>query len=929
MRMFSCLRMFVFLGVVFLFVGGTAEGQVGSLQILSRDPTGAVRVGDAVEAVFLVEIDRVPAVEVKLKISHSGIGGVTVSNGGITNFLGQVTVRGTLLEIDAYISAMWEDRQLLAVADLPYGLQRLSLAQRVFEAYLNTFQYPMVQEFFPDVLRAFKSPEIQEVLNPVVINHFVRDPNYIRAFYPDVDNSIIELLATNIEFQTLFRDENFHAALQDPVEIDELVRLIFETQREPMTLAIVSGDWQGGASNTALADPFVVEVRDQYDKIFSGVDVVFHVTRGGGRLWATTARTNSLGRAQTTLTLGSDSGVYQVEARVSGTSLTQTFTAVAATVDCEIPPPLPSKATTLSIVWGYGQEGSPYTRLGSPFVVEVRDQYGDALSGVNVAFRATRGGGTVSPATALTNSLGQAQTYLTLGPNPGANWVDASVSGIEQSQTFTATAIAPTEPIGSEPKPTRLLIVSGYDQRGDLNTRLDDPFIVRVRDQDNSPLAGIGVIFRVTMGGGQLSDTTAITDNSGLAEATLTLGSVEGGNRVRASVFGISQELTFTAMAVPPAVPLPPSVYWIEGDTLYRRSDKGVKEMLPVTAPESGWTPTGGLAVDMEGEKIYWTEQMGNNKGRIQSANLNGTEVGPLVRSDLVDGVPYGIAVDSERGRVYWTTSGGRIQRINNDGSKFDPDFIVGLNSPKHIAFDDGVGRLYWTETGRIRSTNRDGRKKYLVEEGLGELGGIAIADGVMYWAEKTSNGQGRIRSVNDSGSGVKLHAVLESAPEGIAVDAEGGRLYWATSRGEIQCVNLSGGPIQTVVEGAGNPVHGIALGRSSSVPLSPAAPSASLVDSVESALLANYPNPFNPETWIPYQLSEPANVTVSIYSVNGALVRRLALGHQAAGTYRSRSRAAYWDGRNDFGERVASGLYFYTFTAGDFTATRKMLIMK
>ena len=93
--------------------------------------------------------------------------------------------------------------------------------------------------------------------------------------------------------------------------------------------------------------------------------------------------------------------------------------------------------------------------------------------------------------------------------------------------------------------------------------------------------------------------------------------------------------------------------------------------------------------------------------------------------------------------------------------------------------------------------------------------------------------------------------------------------------------------------------------------------------------LLLNYPNPFNPETWIPYQLSEASEVTVSVYSVNGNLIRTLALGHQAAGIYQSKSRAAYWDGRNEYGERVASGLYFYTLTAGDFTATRKMLIRK
>ena len=96
-----------------------------------------------------------------------------------------------------------------------------------------------------------------------------------------------------------------------------------------------------------------------------------------------------------------------------------------------------------------------------------------------------------------------------------------------------------------------------------------------------------------------------------------------------------------------------------------------------------------------------------------------------------------------------------------------------------------------------------------------------------------------------------------------------------------------------------------------------------------ETALLANYPNPFNPETWIPYQLATAAEVTLTIYDMNGQLVRRLALGHRAVGMYQSRSRAVYWDGRNQLGESVASGLYFYTLTADEFSATRKMLILK
>lgn len=96
-----------------------------------------------------------------------------------------------------------------------------------------------------------------------------------------------------------------------------------------------------------------------------------------------------------------------------------------------------------------------------------------------------------------------------------------------------------------------------------------------------------------------------------------------------------------------------------------------------------------------------------------------------------------------------------------------------------------------------------------------------------------------------------------------------------------------------------------------------------------ETVLLPNYPNPFNPETWIPYQLASSTSATISIYAADGNTVRTLALGNQSSGRYQNRNRAAYWDGKNDIGEVVASGVYFYTLTTGDFSATRKMLILK
>ena len=93
--------------------------------------------------------------------------------------------------------------------------------------------------------------------------------------------------------------------------------------------------------------------------------------------------------------------------------------------------------------------------------------------------------------------------------------------------------------------------------------------------------------------------------------------------------------------------------------------------------------------------------------------------------------------------------------------------------------------------------------------------------------------------------------------------------------------------------------------------------------------LLPNYPNPFNPETWIPYRLAEDADVTLTIYDASGDVVRQFNLGHQRAGSYETKADAVYWDGTNDAGESVASGIYFYNLSMGNFSKTRKATILK
>jgi hypothetical protein len=101
-----------------------------------------------------------------------------------------------------------------------------------------------------------------------------------------------------------------------------------------------------------------------------------------------------------------------------------------------------------------------------------------------------------------------------------------------------------------------------------------------------------------------------------------------------------------------------------------------------------------------------------------------------------------------------------------------------------------------------------------------------------------------------------------------------------------------------------------------------------------KTTLLPNYPNPFNPETWIPYQLSAESDVTVEVYDIHGRLVRTFDLGMQPAGSYITKDRAVYWNGKNEAGERVASGVYFYRLKAehpeaGAFSAVRRLMVVK
>ena len=576
---------------------------------------------------------------------------------------------------------------------------------------------------------------------------------------------------------------------------------------------------------------------------------------------------------------------------------------------------LPAKLIKAS---GDNQSGTPGTRLANPFVVEVQDKDSNPLEGIEVMFRVTAGGGKLSATTVTTAANGRTQTFLTLGSKSGVTTVQASVEGVDAPVTFTVST--------SEP-PAKLIKASGDNQHGTPGTRLANPFVVEVQDKDNAPVEGVSVTFRVTAGGGKLSATTATTGENGRAQTFLTLGNTRAVNKVQVSVSGIDTPVTFSTSIEPKvliAAAQRPPMYWVDTDagTLHRLVGAKVENLLPNVRNVTS------LAVDAGGGKLYWTEKTSDYTGRIRSANMDGTNV-ELVK-DLTS-VPLYLTLDPTSGKLYLINAYGKLQRLNVNGSDFQTDLITGLQTPKGLVVDAAGGKVYWTEqtgerTGTIRRANLDGTEIALVKDLTAVPQGIAIdaVNGKLY----ITNGWGKVQRLNLDGSNFESNLITGlKSPMDLAVDGAGGKVYWMED-GSLRRADLNGENVTDVVTSLGKSAS-LVLGVSPVHNGGPAAPTAVVSTADETVLLANYPNPFNPETWIPYQLSKPADVTLTIYAVDGQVVRQLALGHQRAGLYQSRSRAAYWDGRNAVGESVASGLYFYTLTAGDFSATRKMLIRK
>ena len=694
----------------------------------------------------------------------------------------------------------------------------------------------------------------------------------------------------------------------------------------PAKLLQVSGDNQSGKPGTRLTNPFVVEVQDKDSKPVEGIQVMFRVTTGGGKLSATMVTTGVNGQAQTFLTLGERVVVNKVRASVSGIDTPVTF---STSIEPKV---LIAASQRPPMYWIDADAGTLHRLVG--------EKVENLLPNVQNA-------------TSLTLDLTNGKLYWTEKTTERTGRIRiANLDGSKVQLVKELTSV-PLD-LTLDTVSSKLYLINAWQkiQRMNLDGSVFQPNLITGL-QTPKDLA-------VDTAGGKIYWMEQTGDRTG----KIRRANLDGSN---------VEDLITQRLDGPSDIALDVAggkMYWTDfhANSIRRANLDGSNVEDLIT---QGLDGPSDIALDVAGGKMYWTDFHANS---IRRANLDGSNV-----EDLVTGLynPAGIVlgtssqaippkpdlvIESVQAVPSTVTSGQTFRlyaTLKNNGT--GPSTVTTL---RYYRSTDTVISTTDTQLSRasrdplaanasirrylnVTAPTTPGTYYYgacvdsvtdesntdnncsaavtvtitappVVSEDVNEDGVVDVKD-LVYVAERYSQTGTTTADVNDDGvvniDDLILVAAVLDADAAAAPSFHSNALDLFTVR-DVE-LWLSQARERDLTDPSVR--RGILFLEQLLASLIPK----------ETALLANYPNPFNPETWIPYQLSKSADVTLTIYAVDGQIVRRLALGHQSAGIYQNKNRAAYWNGRNVFGEPVASGLYFYTLTAGDFTATRKMLIRK
>ena len=699
---------------------------------------------------------------------------------------------------------------------------------------------------------------------------------------------------------------------------------------------------------------FTITVRDtDGDRISSALTVR---VSGSGFTARNVETRNGIGDVR--LTLPTTSALYTLTASAANYEPGTTQVRVTGST----PPPPPSEPEeepeeepevqepdSISIVGPSQRTGTANAELEAALIVRILDEDDNPIEDARVIFRVRKGQGRLSQRgngraiADQTDEDGYARAEYT--PMSASSTVEAQVRAVRDPVTFTittdgsvpstdtpdtgrdtpgtdedTTTISPTVLMPPAQRPP-MVWVDGGKIYALIGTEVQE-FIPNLNNVMNLAIGGGKVYWTAKTSASSGTINAANLDGSGMKELrsimaipigitvdttnsllywTNSRGRIQSANLDGSGIRNVMQNIRNpNDLALAGG-----NVYWTESNHGSVRfvNLKGQKQVRVIS---TGDDPAGSLAI--AGGKVYWTEKVGENGGTINSANLNGSGATELAS---ILATPVGIAVDTARSKLYWTNARGRVQAASLDGSSIR-NVVSGLGSPGEIVFSNFLKAPKATTTTPESTTTAN---KYDVN-GDGSVDSkdvTALIDAISLGVTASKydvNGDGNVNILDARAVNANLDAGAAGAPTLLGVKLSA--IQIERLQEQIDLLIATGDRSPSTMKLLIYLQQLIVMARPE-----------------KTQLLANYPNPFNPETWMPYELATDTDVKITIYTSTGVVVRTLQLGMQSAGYYTDRERAAYWDGRNAHGETVASGVYFYQLETDEMSSLRKMVILK
>ena len=573
----------------------------------------------------------------------------------------------------------------------------------------------------------------------------------------------------------------------------------------------------------------------------------------------------------------------------------------------------------LSKVSGDNQAGVSGASLPKPLVIEVRGKNLSVLEGIAITFTVVAGDGTLSVTYTTTNANGQAESHFTLGASLETNTVEVSAAGVGQSVVFNvvpeaavnipdpnlraAVEAALNKAKGDPITPSEMATLNRFEapERGIINltgleyaTNLTSLDFWRSSVSDLSPIAGLtNLTFLGAASNKDISDVSALIGLTSLTELFLNGNSISDISPLAGLTNLKRLSLSYNSISDISALSGLTNLTWLKLDRNAITDISALANLTNLRHLElyvnkiSDPSPVAGLT-DLRHLNLA-ENSISDISALVNLTNLTYLELpfnsisnlSPLVAN--TGGLGRGDEVDVRGNPLSYLSIMAYIPALQRRGVT--------------VEFDDS--------TAKPPDVNSDGNVNVLdLVLIASELGN----EGTNIPADVDGNGVVDILDLVSvagmfEGAAAAAPSTQLQAPETLtAVEVQD----WLTDARSLEVKDITMN-------------KGIMVLEQLLAALTP----------TETELLANYPNPFNPETWIPYRLAEDALVALIIYDRNGHVVRTLDVGHRIASAYESRSKAVHWDGKNELGESVVSGIYFYTLTAGEYSATRKMLILK